>query len=226
MLTELRCQWCYTWLGKVPADLPEGVNFIPMVRSRFAEAPQIADIVEQAKGHGITELLGLNEPDAAKQDDMTVEQALELWPLLMESGLRLGSPGCIHPDNEWMTAFMAGVEERKLRVDFVCVHSYGGPNGRAFIKKLERIHELYERPVWITEFGVGDWKAASAEENQHAPETVLRFMEDVLPVLEDLDFLERYAWFPSLPDNPALGSSALFDTNGALTPLGECYRDA
>jgi hypothetical protein len=51
-------------------------------------------------------------------------------------------------------------------------------------------------------------------------------MDQVLPELDDLDFLERYAWFPSLPDSPPLGTSALFDAEGALTPLGELYRDA
>lgn len=226
MLNELRCRWCYTWGGAVPPDLPAEVDFIPMVRSRQAQAERIARVAEQAKNNGITELLGLNEPDAAKQDNMTVQEALEIWPLLMETGLRLGSPGCIHPDKDWMTEFMAGVEERKLRVDFVCVHSYGGPDANSFVRRLTKVHQMYERPLWITEFGVGDWKAATVEDNMHSADTVLAFMEKVLPMLEDLDFLERYAWFPSLPDNRALGTSALFDANGTLTPLGEFYRDA
>jgi hypothetical protein len=226
LLTNLRCKWVYTWTGTVPSDLPEGMDFIPMIRGKYADAERVASVAEQAREHGITELLGFNEPDAEKQDDMTVEQALDAWPLLMESGLRLGSPGCIHPDSEWMIEFMAGVEERKLRVDFVCVHSYGGPSPQAFINRLEKVEKMYDRPLWITEFGIGDWKARSVEENQHSPRTVLRFMEKVLPTLDRLDFLERYAWFPSKPDSSPLGTSALFDADGVLTPLGECYRDA
>jgi hypothetical protein len=85
---------------------------------------------------------------------------------------------------------------------------------------------MFERPLWITEFGVGDWAAKSVEENQHSPEIVLGFMEKVLPMLDDLECLERYAWFPSLPDSPPLGTSALFDSDGNLTQLGEFYRDA
>ena len=50
-------------------------------------------------------------------------------------------------------------------------------------------------------------------------------MEKALPALEKLDFVERYAWFPAKPDNRALGTSALFDAAGELTPLGEFYRD-
>lgn len=226
LLTELRLKWVYTWTGNVPLDLPPGMPFVPMVRSKSMQGDKVAKIADGAKAHGITELLGLNEPDAKSQDDMTVEAALDAWPLLMETGLRLGSPGCIHPDKDWMTRFMAGVEERHLRVDFVCVHSYGGPNARALVNRLAKVHEMYGRPIWITELGVGDWQAKSVEENRHSAEEVLRFMQEVLPMLDNQDFIERYAWFPAAPDRIPLATSALFDANGQLTELGQCYRDA
>jgi hypothetical protein len=132
----------------------------------------------------------------------------------------------VHPDKEWMIAFMDGVKQRGLRVDFICVHSYGGPNPEALVKRLEAVHKMFGRPIWITEFAVGDWKAKSVDQNQHKPEAVLGFMEKVLPMLDRLDFVERYAWFPSKPTSAPLGTSALFDENGGLTPLGQCYRDA
>lgn len=180
-----------------------------------------------AKKAGITEILGFNEPDVKKQGNMTLEQTLDAWPLLMETGLRIGSPGCVHPDKEWMINFMNGVKERGLRVDFVNVHSYGGPSADALVKRLENVHKMFgERPVWITEFAVGDWEAKSVEENRHKPEAVMRFMESVLPKLDKLDFVERYAWFPAKTTSIPLGTSALFDAQGALTPLGEIYRDA
>jgi hypothetical protein len=145
----------------------------------------------------------------------------------METGMRLGSPGCVHPDKEYMVDFMKGVKERGLRVDFINVHSYGGPNPEALVKRLENVHRMFdERPLWITEFAVGDWEAESVEKNRHKPETVLRFMEKVLPMLDKLDFLERYAWFPAKTTSIPLGTSALFNEDGSLTRLGECYRDA
>ncbi len=58
------------------------------------------------------------------------------------------------------------------------------------------------------------------------PDDVLRFMEEVLPQLDKLDFIERYVWFRAGLDNKSLGTSALFDGAGKLTRLGECYRDA
>jgi hypothetical protein len=142
----------------------------------------------------------------------------------MALGLPLGSPACVHPDREWMKAFMRGVEARGLRVDFVCVHSYGGPNADALIKRLEDVHNLFQRPIWITEFAVGDWQAKTRAANRHSPASVMGFLKDVLPRLDACEFVERYAWFPAHPDNAPLGSSALFNEDGSLTPLGEAYR--
>jgi len=85
---------------------------------------------------------------------------------------------------------------------------------------------MFGLPIWITEFAVGDWKAKSVDENRHKPETVLRFMEGVLPMLDKLDFVERYAWFPAKATSGPLGTCALFDGEGGLTRLGECYRNA
>ncbi|HEY0864475.1 MAG TPA: glycoside hydrolase family protein [Lacunisphaera sp.] len=225
-LAALRCQWFYSWNHRLPEGVPPGIEFVPMV-FRYGGKPEVvAAAADSARKSGCGTLLGFNEPDGKEQGNMTVEQALEAWPLLMETGLRLGSPGCIHPDKEWMTAFMEGVKQRQLRVDFVCVHSYGGPNAEALVQRLEKVHQTFGCPVWITEFAVGDWTAKSVDQNRHKSEDVLRFMEKVLPMLDRLDFVERYAWFPAKPDNRALGTSALFDENGALTRLGECYRDA
>lgn len=226
-LSALRCKWFYSWSSAIPEGVPRGIEFIPMIY-RFGGNPlKISQPAAVAKKAGITELLGFNEPEEKLQGNMTMQEVLDAWPLLMETGMRLGSPSCVHPDKEFMTEFMSEVKKRGLRVDFVCVHSYGGPNAKALVERLEKIHKIYDgRPLWITEFAVGDWNAKSVEKNRHKPTAVMRFMEEVLPMLEKLDFLERYAWFPAKPENPALGTSALFNEDNSLTPLGEIYRDA
>lgn len=225
-LGDLRCQWFYSWNNTIPQGLPPGIEFKPMIY-RYAGDPRvITDTAAAAKKAGIKELLCFNEPDVKKQGNMSLEDTLAAWPLLMETGLRLGSPGCVHPDKQWMIDFMEGVKQRNLRVDFVSVHSYGGPSAEALVKRLEKVHQMFNRPIWITEFAVGDWEAKTPEANRHKPEAVLRFMEKVLPMLDKLDFVERYAWFPARTTSAPLGSSALFDAEGRLTRLGECYRDA
>ena len=226
VIQQLRAKWFYTWNHNIPANKPAGVDFVPMIWKYYGREEVVINSAKTARDAGIKELLGFNEPDQKKQANMTVEEAVAAWPVLEKTGLRLGSPGCVHPDKEWMKAFMKIAEERKLRVDFVCVHSYGGTNAGALVKRLEQIHQLYRKPIWITEFAAGDWKAESVETNHCKPDAVLRFMEQVLPQLDRLDYVERYAWFSAKPDNKALGTSALFDAEGKLTRLGECYRDA
>jgi hypothetical protein len=224
-LRDLRCDWFYSWGPAVPPELPPGIEFIPMIYRHGGDSRAIADAAAAAKKAGIRELLGFNEPDVAKQGNMSIAETIDAWPALMDTGMRLGSPSCVHPDREWMTEFMSEVERRSLRVDFVCVHSYGGPSAEALVSRLEKVHRMFRRPVWITEFAVGDWEAKSIEQHRHSAETVLRFMERVLPMLDRLDFVERYAWFPAKSTSVPLGTSALFDSEGNLTHLGECYRD-
>jgi len=220
-----RCgaRWFYSWGPIAPKSLPNEVKFAPMIYGRTGVELQ-TKIGEILKQQGSQELLGFNEPDSKEQSDLKVEQALELWPELMKLGLRMGSPGCVHPDKEWMRAFMKGVAEKKLRVDFVSVHDYGGLNVDGLMNRLEAVHEEYQRPLWITELGVGDWEAKTRAENRYQPDEIVKFLEQLLPRLDQCEFIERYAWFPAKPDNAALGPCALFNEDGSLTPVGQAYR--
>lgn len=210
----------------MPDEVPDGIEFAPMTWGKLGKKSLtlFAKLRRQRDESQITALMGFNEPDKENQSDTTVDEALTMWPRLMELGLPLGSPGCVHPDNQWMKDFMKGVEQRKLRVDFVCVHSYGGPNASGLMNRLDRIRKMYDRTIWITEFAVGDWNAKSASANKHRPQKMAAFMREVLPMLERAKFVERYAWYSAKPDNWALGTSALFDAQGELTELGEIYR--
>lgn len=221
-LQSVRAKWSYSWIPRKPETFPRGVEFTPMVWS-YKGKDAFAQDIANAKRAGSRNLLGFNEPDQAKQGNLTVEAVLAAWPALQETGLRLGSPGCVHPDKQWMIDFMTRADALKYRVDFVCVHSYGGPNVAALVKRLTDVYERFGRPLWITEFGVGDWKAKTVQENQHSAATVQAFMKECLPALEELKFLERYAWFPAATTSAPLGTSALFNPDDSLTALGELY---
>ncbi len=223
-VNKLDLDWFYTWGSSKPADVPKSIDFIPMVWGYWGNNSGIAKTGEAAKAAGIHELLGFNEPDQIKQSNLSVKKVLDVWPEMMKTGLRLGSPGCVHPDSPWMKEFMKGVDERKLRVDFICMHSYGGTDANAFMNQLESIHRMYHRPLWITEFACGDWQAKSVEQNHHKPAMVLKFMQQVLPRLEKSPFVERYAWFSASSNSAPLGTSALFDKSGGLTELGKYYQ--
>lgn len=225
-LKGLNCKWSYSWTANFPQRPIREISYVPMVWGTQANETVIATAGKTAKHERTGELLGFNEPDRKDQANMSVQDALSRWPQLEKTRLRLGSPACAHPEGEWMMEFMQAAKTKKLKVDFVCVHSYGGDNVTTFIEKLHKIHQLYEKPIWITEFAVADWQALNHGKNQFSPDAVLKFMEAALPQLDKLDFVERYAWFPAGPGSSQLGTSALFDEQGKLTRLGECYHDA
>jgi hypothetical protein len=221
----LQPAWLYTWGGSRPDGLPSAIDFVPMVWGYGGQDGPIEKLGEKAKAAGQRELLGFNEPDGKDQANIPVEKALAAWPALMKTGLRLGSPACVHPDNAWMKAFMQGVEERKLRVDFICMHSYAGPDADGLVNRVQKISKAYGgRPVWLTEFAVADWSAKTREENRFKPEQILAYMRKVMPKLEALECLERHAWYTAKADSAPLGPSSLCDETGKLTPLGEYYR--
>ncbi|MEM8944449.1 MAG: glycoside hydrolase family protein [Planctomycetota bacterium] len=226
-ITALNVSWFYSWGPTRPESLPDGIEFTPMIWGKYnARRPATLQLLKDAANRGeVRHLLGFNEPDQLEQSNMSVQEVLSLWPNLMETGLPLASPSCVHPDREWMKHFMAEVESRKLRVDYVCVHSYGGANANALVDRLTKVHEMYGRPIWITEFAVGDWTAKSAAENKYSPKQVAKFMREVLPKLDSLDFVHRYAWYSAAATSAPLGTSALFNEDGTLTRLGEIYRD-
>ena len=73
-------------------------------------------------------LLGFNEPDMSGQSNMTVAQALSLWPQLMATGMTLGSPAVADDaatPGGWLDQFMSGAAARGYRVNFITVHWYG-----------------------------------------------------------------------------------------------------
>ena len=113
---------------------------------------------------------------------MTVEKAIEAWPMLMDAGLCLGSP-VVHPDNDWMKKFMQQAADHRYRIDFVAVHWYGDPNPQQLIKVLDDAYRLYRLPLWITEFAVADWQNGAGKPPRFTTDQVVQFMQAVLLLL-------------------------------------------
>ncbi len=220
LLRSLRVQWFYNWNSAIPEGKPDGIQFMPMI---WGGGKGIEQTCRKLKEQGHKTVMGFNEPDQHDQSNITVDKAIELWPQLMESGLRLGSPGCVHPDREWMKEFMAKAKARKYRVDFVTMHWYWEPDPNGFLSKVESVHKLFGLPIWITEFAVADWNAGPGKPNRFAPQRVEQFMEKALAGLEKTGYVERYSWFSAKEDNAQLGTSALFHKDNSLTTLGKVY---
>ncbi len=225
---SLNVSWHYSWGEQLKPEEPKGVEFVPMIWSAHADTASVDKKLQNISSlytdKKIRYMLGFNEPDGKKQANMSVDNALDYWPRLQKLNIPLGSPACVHPDNEWMKEFMHKADSLNYRVDFICVHWYGGPNAKAFLNYLQKVYDLYHKPIWITEFAVADWKAKTAEENKFSKAEILDFMKEILPALNKSQYVERYAWFSASESSAALGNSALFDSKGNLTELGKCYQ--
>ncbi|WP_442505235.1 glycosyl hydrolase [Novipirellula sp. SH528] len=217
--------WYYNWYwhpspGKIDAE------FVPMIKGKSdANDKSFAKIAKLKKSHQISHLLGFNEPDSEKQGNTSVDRAIQLWPQLMATQLRLGSPAVT--DNrrgrEWFDAFMAKSAAKQYRIDFVAVHRYpniNGPNSiKPFLNSLYQVYQKYRLPIWITEFAGLNF---GSKDRKMSAATNLWFMRQVLPILEQLPYVERYAWFSSGPKE----NSSLYIQNqpGQLNTLGKFYR--
>ncbi len=220
---KLHLAWYYTWGLSPIKRVPANVEFVPMVWGWYGDksgkvTQQIVSLKSRLKAHY---LLGFNEPDNATQSNLSVAAALKAWPVLMKAHLPLGAPGAVHADDVWMRQFMAEAEAAHDRVDFVPIHWYGLPDAQAFLNYVRHIHELYGKPVWITEFANVDWSSPKKVSSRFTANDVAKFLRVVLPALNQMSYVVRYAWFSSL--TPPLSTSSLFNKDGSLTEAGRVY---
>ncbi|HEY6493081.1 MAG TPA: glycosyl hydrolase, partial [Trebonia sp.] len=142
--------WYYNW-GATPGGITApGASYVPMIWGAANVTSATLSQVSQA--------------------NMTVAQALALWPKLMATGMTLGSPavssGAATPGG-WLDQFMAGAKARGYRVNFVTVHWYGGdfaagPAVQELQSYLEAIYARYHRPIWLTEFALTSYSGGTA----------------------------------------------------------------
>ncbi len=227
--------WYYDWRntpnsGTAPAGKP--VEYVPMLSNAGAVTTQNIAALTTAKNNGTYKyLLGFNEPDLGSQANMTVAQAINLWPQLMATGLTLGSPAPSYP-NAWFDSFMTQAAAKKYTVDFICLHYYAPPNAANAVSALQTFltnaYAKYKKPIWLTEFGAPDcktlgWCGSNAAALTQAQ--VDAFVPQVIAMLEDLACVQRYAWFVDA-SQAGFELSAVFNSDGSLTQTGIDLRDA
>jgi len=225
-LEQLHLSWYYNWTPFPKKTAAPGLEFVPMFWSgEFVTARNI-ELVQKSDARAV---LGFNEPDHGGQSMMTVDECLDLWPQLMVLKQRLGSPG--PAGYQWLEKFMPEAKARGLRVDFVCIHLYPDFTDPGAVDGVEKIlndvHQKYGLPIWLTEFGAVDVKAWHQPRHRApTPEKARLFVKKLLPMLERLPFLERYAWYIDVATNEYSPGSIFSPQRQKLTPLGMIFRDA
>lgn len=113
-IKALNVSWNYSWGTDRVDGQPSEIEFIPMIWGNSNEA-KLKDRIKKMRSDirrgKVKRLMGFNEPDGKEQANMSVERALELWPILESAGVPLASPGAVHADREWMLNFMKGVRD-------------------------------------------------------------------------------------------------------------------
>jgi hypothetical protein len=214
---KLNLGWYYNW--NLDQNSTPDLEYVAIRQSDYWPG-----LNQDWQKRGINHLLGYNEPDKGDQANMSVERAIEIWPELLKTGLRVGSPAPSDGGLDWLYRFMERADEEDLRVDFVVVHYYrsvppGDARGAAarFHKFLEKIHERVERPLWITEWNNGaNW----TKDDDPTEEEQADAIEAMIEMLDETEFVERYALY-----NWVEPSRELVKENGNLSPAGEIYRN-
>ncbi|MEU7849518.1 sigma-70 family RNA polymerase sigma factor [Micromonospora parva] len=226
-LANSRAGWYYTWGTQHPGiSTPRGATFVPMIRS--AENVTATELA-RAKAAG-PYLLTFNEPDLPEQANMTVEQALDLWPQLMATGSRLGSPAVAWggPDPQgWLDRFMTGAQARGHRVDFITLHWFGADFTTATAvaqlrQYLQAVYQRYRKPIWLTEFALIRFGAGGSQ--FPSQEQQAAFLTAATAMLGQLPYLQRYAWF-GLPATDK-DRSGLFRDGTGVTAVGRAFQAA
>ncbi|GLY28571.1 glycoside hydrolase family protein [Kineosporia sp. NBRC 101731] len=228
-LKDSGVSWFYNWSPEPQGvSAPAGVDFVPMIWG--ADSVTSANLAAAQK-NGNT-LLGFNEPDLGEQSNMTVEKALELWPQLEDTGMRLGSPAVAwgaDQDGQWLDKFMAGAKTKGYDVDFITLHWYGSDftsaNATAQLKSyIEAVHRKYGKPIWLTEYSLMNF-AAGAQKFPSAANQA-EFVTSSTKMLESLSYVEHYSWFAFPTSTNGQDETGLYRPDGSATQPGEAYRVA
>jgi hypothetical protein len=211
-IAALGATWCYNW-GTTPKSTDcADPYFVPMIW----DGSNVASAIKSVGNAGYTTVLGFNEPNKTDQANMTVADAIALWPTLTSNpDIRVGSPAVSDDGRSWLQDFMTQAKAKGLRVDFIAMHWYGWNAGSCTASQLEGAvtwASQWGLPVWITEFG------CMGSSNPDA-QTLLKFFNDAIPMLAKHPLVERYAWYPWNTYNELY-------KNDVMTDLGKAFAAA
>jgi hypothetical protein len=219
--------WYYRWNNQGDSDMERECT--PMAWGKGAADSQ-EDIDKYIGKYKTTHVLAFNESDNCNDqsgqygDLCNTDVAVATYENLMKTGLRLVSPSCReNAPFSWLKEFYNKATDQNIRIDIIGVHWYdwgsnpvNSPNEspqkvfNRFKNYLQNVYDLYGLPIWITEFN------ANPNRNTWVNK---QFMELALPYLENLDYVERYAWF-----QPNSGVADYFE-NDNYTAVGEIYKN-
>ena len=223
--------WYYTWGTGAASPGNYNASFYPM----FWSAPSQTTI-NNSLALNPQYILGFNEPDRTDQANMTVAQAISSWTTIANStnayntahgtSIKLVSPAVDDSSagQTWLNSFMSQASTAGLKVDAVAFHWYdddttnGSQAAADFEGAVQRYHNNYGKPVFITEFADHDWGGTFSQASMIAANTTM--LNIVVPWLDSQSYVLGYSYYNWFSD------SATFTTSGSVlnpTTLGASY---
>jgi len=235
--SQMGAAWYYNWHGFPGDTAATNLEFVPMIWGARKDAKGTIDEDELrlavrdvlTANPACKNLLTFNEPDAAKQSNLSVEQVLRVWPVFEQElegkNIRLGSPGVAGINSDWLHAFMAKAVKRGYRVDYLCVHrrvNFRNDPVNTVLNECRDLYRKYKKPIWITELElVGDGLT-----EQH----VIGFYQKLADRLETdssiAGMIERYAIAYAPPDTDINYKIVArpYKPDGTLTDFGKVFQ--
>lgn len=226
---EIQGSWGYNWGRTNSNSVPTSVVFHPMQWGNFGWGTLEQFVPGWKREDKSMHVLGFNEPDGASQANITVADAITLWPRLERTDMPLASPVTVNPGNAWMDDFMTQAQSLGYRMDVIATHKYPGPNNgdpSGLISELQGQYNAWGRPVWLTEFSTVDWggTATWTEEDNY------NWLAEFMWRAESLPWLRHYSLFlfsgaeATNPWDPTGPRSNAYKADGSTpTAFGELY---
>jgi hypothetical protein len=236
--------WYYNWSpypnnDQIPPSA--GLEFVPLIHGiDGAEDSQTAQVINSLPDIS-THILSFNEPDGTTDSGGSSIEPEDAARAYIDHVVpyRNGENGnrrwnISHPSStgsprglDWLRRFNESCyeidEENGCPTDFIAAHWYGAFDG--LTSWLGTLDEFYNGntsraeplKIWVTEMALP----------QQDADATVQMMNQSLPYLDELDYVERYAWFGAFRTDDAnewTGDGvALFDDDGGLTELGALY---
>ncbi|WP_430931141.1 glycosyl hydrolase [Saccharicrinis sp. 156] len=215
----LGSEWYYAW-GMTNGYSTAEREFVPMSWSGGDGFSGLSATRAAGQNMAFNHHLGFNEPDLEDQSNMSVERALEVYPNLFASGLRLGSPAVSHGGLTWINEFMDSCVAKGYRVDFIAIHDYVRRSPKGYYDRYKALHDKYNVPIWVTEYNYGNPGMGSPVITD---EVALAKLQSINNMMDTCSFIERYSMFYF---QPSAGQLSIFETRTPIVfnIIGEYYK--
>jgi hypothetical protein len=211
----LDAAWNYNWNNSQNSTLD--TEYVPIRQQRYWPGYPF-------NKPDTTTLLGYNEPNNPVEDAYeslgmgSVDTAIAVWPELMATGHRLGSPAVTDGGKAWLYEFMDKAIAANLRVDFIAIHNYQAGNSATSLQNwLKDVYDRYKLPIWLTEFNNGaNWTGGTDPTLAQNATAIGSFIN----MMDTTPWIERYSIYSRVE-----AVREMTYTDGTLTPAGQVYHD-